>query len=46
MQTPETLPTEPTDDSTEFVILQAPDRAAAEALGADIDDTETEAEHV
>ncbi len=45
-QEKETLPTEPTDDSTEFVILQAPDRAAAEALGADIDDTETEAEHV
>lgn len=45
-RTPETPPAEAAGDILEFVILEAPDRAAAEALGADIEDDTEEADHV
>lgn len=46
MQTPEPQVADAADDSSEFVILEAPSRAAAEALGADFDEeAETEADH-
>uniref|UniRef100_D5X2K9 Peptidase S9 prolyl oligopeptidase active site domain protein n=1 Tax=Thiomonas intermedia (strain K12) TaxID=75379 RepID=D5X2K9_THIK1 len=48
-QTPQNLetPTVPPDgDTAEFESLSVPDRATAEALGADFeDDTPTEADH-
>ena len=49
MQTPQNLETPtvaPDGDAAEFESLTVPDRAAAEALGADFeDDTQTEADH-
>jgi hypothetical protein len=45
MQTPETYPTTGPEDADDFVTLEVPTRAEAEALGADIDDAE-EGDHV
>jgi len=46
MQTTEAQVAETADDSREFVILEAPSRAAAEALGADFDEqAQMEADH-
>ncbi|SCC91913.1 Peptidase S9 prolyl oligopeptidase active site domain protein [Thiomonas sp. X19] len=45
-QTPETPAVAPEGDTAEFESLSVPDRATAEALGADIeDDTDLEADH-
>ena len=46
MQNPETPFVVPDDDTAECESISVPDRATAEALGADFeDDTQTEADH-
>ncbi|CDW92548.1 MULTISPECIES: hypothetical protein [Thiomonas] len=45
-QTPETPSAAPDGDTAEFESLSVPDRATAEALGAEFeDDVQTEADH-